>query len=136
MEEQISTRSKLEITPRLIKAKLKTAFSCFIDGIVEIMFCDRVNSSAIKMDETKTMEQQQLYLKIFIFYYQTICRLSDFVMHENFFSNLDNLGSYNENLISKGQKFCIAKFSLVGVCKSTDEMIPYEPFDGLIGRRP
>ena len=80
MEEQISTRSKLEITPRLIKAKLKTAFSCFIDGIVEIMFCDRVNSSAIKMDETKTMEQQQLYLKIFIFYYQTICHLSDFVM--------------------------------------------------------
>ena len=40
MEEQISTRSKLEVTPRLIKAKLKTAFSCFIDGIVEIMFCD------------------------------------------------------------------------------------------------
>ena len=99
------------------------------------MFCDSVNPSAIEMDEAKTMEQQQHYLKIFIFYYQTICHLSDFVMHENF-SNLDNLGGYNENLISKGHKFYIANFSLVGVCKSTDEMIPYEPFDGLIGRRP
>ena len=100
------------------------------------MFCDRVNPSAIEMDEAKTMEQQQHYLKIFIFYYQTICHLSDFVMHENFFSNLDHLGGYNENLISNGDKFCITKFSLVGVCKSTDEMIPHEPFDGLIGRRP
>ena len=86
MEEQISTRSKLEITPELIKA------NCFIEGIFEIMFCDRVNPLAIEMDETKTMEQQQQYLKIFIFCYQTICHLSDFVMHENFFSNLDNLG--------------------------------------------
>ena len=58
------------------------------------------------------------------------------VMHENFFSNLDGLGGYNENLISHGDKFCIAKFLLVGVCKSTDEMIPYELFDGMIGRRP
>ena len=74
------------------------------------MFCDRVNPSAIEMDEAKTMEQQQHYLKIFIFYYQTICHLSDFVMHENFFSNLDHLGGYNENLISNGHKFCIQNF--------------------------
>ena len=34
-------------------------------------------------------------------------------MHENFFSNLDDFGGYNENIISNGHKFCIAKFSLV-----------------------
>ena len=88
------------------------------------------------MDEAKIIEQQQQHLKIFIFHDQIICHLSDFVMHENFFSNLDDFGGYNENIISNGHKFCIAKFSLVGVCKSTDEMIPYEPVDGLIGRRP
>ena len=35
--------------------KSKTASFCFIEGIVEIMFCDRVNPSAIEMDEAKTI---------------------------------------------------------------------------------
>ena len=51
-------------------------------------------------------------------------------MHKNFFSTLDGLGGYYENIISNRHNF-----SLVGVCKSIDEMIPhrpYEPFDGMI----